>query len=296
MAPVLVRAPLPVPDSRPHGARLTLRLLAIAAVLSLGWAPAAVAVPASDAPSGAPARDAAAAPAPTPAPPAPDALAASPPTSSPPAPNPIPVLLVPGWLDDATTLTPLRDRFIGAGWPETHVAAITFSNATGSNEAHALEIAQAAALLKALTGAERIDIVAHSMGGLATREWLRRMGEARTFGGGEVPVRRVVFLGTPHRGTVVASLSWGDGGREMIPGSFFLTRLNTAPPVPDGVEALAIRTPVDTRVIPASSGELRGDGVQNLELCCPTHPGLVDDDRTFAALLAFLVGGDEGRE
>jgi triacylglycerol lipase len=208
--------------------------------------------------------------------------------------NPTPVLLVPGWADDATTLSALRERFVAAGWPETHVAAITFSNATGSNEQHADEIREAAALLKALTGAAHIDIVAHSMGGLATREWLRRAGDAQLFGGRPVPVRRVVFLGTPHRGTVVASFSWGDGGREMVPGSFFLNRLNSAPPVPEGVQALAIRTPVDTRVIPASSAELRGEGVENLELCCPTHPGLVDDERTFQALLSFLTESSGG--
>lgn len=205
-----------------------------------------------------------------------------------PVPERVPVLLVPGWADDATILTPLRDRLVNAGWPETHVASLTFSNATGSNEVHAEEIAKAAGLLMALTGASQVDLVAHSMGGLASREWMRRAGEARSFGGDPVPVRRVVFLGTPHRGTVVASFSWGDGGREMVPGSFFLTRLNAAASVPEGVRALAIRTPVDTRVIPASSAELRGERVENLELCCPTHPGLVDDDRTFAALLTFL--------
>jgi hypothetical protein len=42
-------------------------------------------------------------------------------------------------------------------------------------------------------------------------------------------------------------------------------------------------------VIPASSAILRGEGVFNLEICCPTHPALVDDDRTFEEILSFLL-------
>jgi triacylglycerol lipase len=194
---------------------------------------------------------------------------------------PVPVLLVPGWGDQAVTMEPLRRRFTEAGWPESRVSALSFRDPVGSNEAHAAEIDRAVRVLRGLTGAPVVDVVAHSMGGLATREFLRDGREAGR-------VRRAVFLATPHRGTVVAVLSWGDGGREMVPGSVFLNRLNGAPAVPEGVRALAVRTPVDLRVIPASSAILRGEGVENLEICCPTHQALVDDDRTFEEVLAFL--------
>jgi triacylglycerol lipase len=196
---------------------------------------------------------------------------------------PTPVLLVPGWGDLAVTMEPLRRRFTEAGWPESRVSVLAFRDPVGSNEAHAAEIDRAVRILRGLTGAPQVDVVAHSMGGLATRHFLQVGGEADR-------VRRAVFLGTPHRGTVVAVLSWGEGGREMVPGSIFLNRLNAGLPVPEGVEALAVRTPLDTRVIPASSAILHGAGVANVELCCPTHQGLVDDDRTFQEILLFLQG------
>jgi triacylglycerol lipase len=126
-----------------------------------------------------------------------------------------------------------------------------------------------------------VDLVAHSMGGLATRYFLLESEGASR-------VRSAVFLGTPHRGTVVAALSWGEGGRQMVPGSPFLERLNAAPALPQGVRGMSLRTPVDVQVIPASSAILRGEGVTNVELCCPTHNGLVDDDRVFQEILAFL--------
>ncbi len=205
-------------------------------------------------------------------------------------PDPVPVLVVPGWGDNAPDVEPIRQRLIGAGWPESRVSTLSFKDPVGSNAEHAAEIETAARVLRGLTGADRIDIVAHSMGGLAVRYYLKQAAEAEADG---VPVRRVVFLGTPHRGTVAAVLAWGDGGREMVPGSDFLMGLQHEGGVPEGVEALAVRTPVDLRVIPASSAVLRGDRVQNVELCCPTHTQLVDDEQTFEAILDFLVNGPD---
>lgn len=191
----------------------------------------------------------------------------------------VPVLLVPGWGDHAPDLQPLVIRLIEAGWPQTRVSALTFRDPVGSNRTHAEEVARAVETLRSLTGSDRVDVVAHSMGGLALRYYLQ-------FEDGHEVVRRAVFLGTPHRGTVAAMLAWGDGGREMVPGSDFLSHLNDHDGVPIGVETLAIRTPVDLRVIPGSSAML--PGARNLEICCPTHPGLVDDEDIARAVVQFL--------
>ncbi|NNL31072.1 MAG: alpha/beta fold hydrolase, partial [Gemmatimonadetes bacterium] len=106
-------------------------------------------------------------------------------------PRDVPVLLVPGWLDTARDLAALRIRLIGAGWPADHVETLTFEDPTGSNRDHAVELAAAVERLRQTTGAGEVDIVAHSMGGLAARWYLRH--------GGEAPIRRVVFLASPHR-------------------------------------------------------------------------------------------------
>lgn len=202
-----------------------------------------------------------------------------------PDPEVVPVLLVPGWSDDTVHMEPLRRRFLDAGWPASRVRPVEFSNPVGSNRTNAEEIARAVDVLRGLTGVDRVDVVAHSMGGLAVRHFLQSAD-------GESSVRRVVFLGTPHRGTVAAMLAWGEGGREMVPGSPFLTNLNEEAERPAEVEMLAIRTPVDLRIIPGSSAVL--PGVLNLEVCCPTHTELVDDDEVFRRVEAFLREGREG--
>jgi triacylglycerol lipase len=57
------------------------------------------------------------------------------------------------------------------------------------------------------TGHHKIVIVAHSMGGLATRAYLRDHGCKR--------IAKVITLGTPHRGTGLANFGAGPNSRQM---------------------------------------------------------------------------------
>lgn len=197
-----------------------------------------------------------------------------------PAPDELPVLLVPGWLDTARDLAAMRIRLLGAGWSGEHVETITFDDPTGSNRVHADELAEAVDSILTWTGAPAVNIVAHSMGGLATRWYLETNADA--------PVRKVIFIGSPHRGTLAAHLAWGEGGDEMMPESPFLDSLNARAPAPEGVDAITIRTLVDTHIVPGESATL--PGVPDYEICCPTHAGLIRDDEVFRIVLDFLEG------
>ena len=153
---------------------------------------------------------------------------------------------------------------MGAGLDGSLVRTLTFEEPTGSNVDHAEEIRSLVYELTTETGAEHVDIVAHSMGGLATRWYLNAHPDA--------PIRRVAFLGTPHRGTLSAHLAWGEGRDEMLPDSPFLQELNALPAVPEHVEAITVRTPIDTHVLPGGkrrSRRLRGPRRVLPEPCGP---------------------------
>ena len=190
-----------------------------------------------------------------------------------------PLVLVPGWAEEGQDLEPLKELFVGAGWPADDVAIVEFADPEGSNVDHAEELAAVVDDLLDRSGAERVDVVAHSMGGLATRYYLQN--------GGAGTVRRVAFMATPHRGTYVAYLAWGEGGREMHPGSVFLLDLQRFRAVPEDVEAITIRTKVDLHIIPPESATLVG--VPNLEVCCPSHIGILTHPDAFEALERFLL-------
>jgi len=193
----------------------------------------------------------------------------------------VPVLLVPGWSDTGRAMAALQIRLVSAGWSPESVEVVTFKEPAGGNRAHARELSDTIDAVLARTGAARLDVVAHSMGGLAVRAYLREHGGAK--------VRRVVFLATPQRGTLAAYLAFGRGRYDMIPDSPFLQWLNAGPPVPEGVEAMTVRTPLDAHVLPSESGTL--EGVEDQVVCCPTHAGLIQSLEAFRLVRRFLEEG-----
>lgn len=195
----------------------------------------------------------------------------------------VPVLLVPGWFDTERDLAALRIRFESSGWRPEEVEALSFQDPTGDNRRHAEEIDSAARALLERTGADELDVVAFSMGGLATRWYLLH--------GGPVPVRRAVFIATPHRGTWSAYLAWGHGSEDMEPESSFLDSLNAGAPLPPGIAAITVRTPFDTRVVPGESATL--EGFPDHTVCCPTHNGLLRDLEVFEIVRSFLLEGSD---
>jgi pimeloyl-ACP methyl ester carboxylesterase len=74
------------------------------------------------------------------------------------------------------------------------------------------------------TGADEVDIVGHSMGGVVARYYL-------TFGDGDTHVNRLITLGSPHFGTDVSAVGIGHASRELILGSQLVTRLAASPPL-----------------------------------------------------------------
>jgi triacylglycerol lipase len=178
-----------------------------------------------------------------------------------------PVLLVPGWSDTAASLEPLRRALCARGWPRRYVATLDFRDPYGTNREHAAEIAAAANALMRRTGRPRLDVVAHSMGGLAARLLV-----ARPQVGGD-GIRRIIALGTPHRGTWVAWLAWGEGGREMRPGSRLLAELEAAERAAAAVELCCVRARLDLRILPAASARL--DGARDGGSVWCTHRGML---------------------
>ncbi len=69
----------------------------------------------------------------------------------------------------------------------------------------------------AVTGEKNLTLVAHSMGGLICRAYLRRFGGSK--------ISQLVTLGSPHHGTFHAYLASGPNGSQMRPGNPWLVAL-----------------------------------------------------------------------
>ncbi|NLW91942.1 MAG: alpha/beta fold hydrolase [Syntrophomonadaceae bacterium] len=113
----------------------------------------------------------------------------------------VPVLLVPGAGLDATSFndlyameyTGLQQQLTSLGY---RVFVLTFSHLHGDNYIQAEQLAAAIERVKEVSGHTKIDIIAHSKGGMAARLYLSNMAGT----GYRDDVRRYVMLGTPNLG------------------------------------------------------------------------------------------------
>jgi triacylglycerol lipase len=123
-----------------------------------------------------------------------------------------------------------------------HRRALAPSYGGGSIEAMAVKLKRD---VDAAVGGGRIDLVAHSMGGLVARSYVQLLGGARR-------VDRLVTLGTPHHGTHAANFIPSALVRQLLPESPFLRHLN-AQPAPEGVAATSIVAGRDLLIQPVAS-------------------------------------------
>jgi hypothetical protein len=124
-----------------------------------------------------------------------------------------PIVFVHGWTFSDWEWETMIARFSGLGYPADYLAAIAFADPFGSNVSQARdELAPFVDDVLARTGAQRVDIVAHSMGGLSTRLWIK-------FHGGAEKVRDYVSLAGTHHGTAWScAFTWsGEGAEETCP-------------------------------------------------------------------------------
>ena len=187
-----------------------------------------------------------------------------------------PVLLVPGWSDRPSALGRIRSHLTGSGWPSAWVASIGFQDRYGSNVTHAREIAEIVDRLAALSPDRAVDIVAHSMGGLAVRYFLQHYPAGRG-------IRRIIFLGTPHAGTWAAWFAWGAARPELKRGSSFLESLTLPPDVRP--ELYSLYTSLDFRV-PPSSAQLPGS--RCISIACLGHRRLLRSPTALARITELL--------
>jgi pimeloyl-ACP methyl ester carboxylesterase len=121
-----------------------------------------------------------------------------------------------------------------------------------------------------ITGARKVILVGHSMGGLATRAYLHRnMNRDR--------VAKIITLGTPHRGTRHVQLFRRVGLRQMRPQNRWLTKLNQTeiPSLP--VPIISIYSYHDNFITPQDSSQLTH--AKNLPLAGIGHLEMVFSHR-----------------
>jgi triacylglycerol esterase/lipase EstA (alpha/beta hydrolase family) len=163
-----------------------------------------------------------------------------------PAPAKRPVVLIHGVLVNDGVLFGLRRYLVRRG--VAPIYTINYGPPFADIERFAAQLAAKIERICERTGAERVVLVAHSMGGLVARAYLRRFGPHR--------VARLVTLATPHHGSLLAYSFAGRGLTQMHPGNRWLGELNRDESKPSPVPITSIWSRHDTMVMPQASSVL----------------------------------------
>jgi triacylglycerol lipase len=190
-----------------------------------------------------------------------------------------PILFVHGYARSSSDWNTMIGRFEKDGWPKSSLSAYSY-NTSQSNKVDAEKEVKShvESLLKA-TGASKVDIVAHSMGSLNTRWYIK-------FLGGETKVDDWVSLGGPNHGTEFAKFCFSTSCVEMRVGSKFLAELNAGDETPGTVNYGTWWSPCDEIINPDSSVPL--SGATNTQTACISHLGLLTDETVYSQVREFV--------
>ncbi len=186
------------------------------------------------------------------------------------------VLLVHGFLCNRGFWQPWQRRLRAQGHP--HVA-LTLAPPFASIDDYAPAIDAAVRRLQGATGQPPL-VLAHSMGGLAVRAWMRAVP------GADARVWRVVTLGSPHQGTWAARHAHSINARQMrLDGEWVRQLARDEPPARRRLFE-CWRAGCDNVVYPQAATELPGAAMH--EVADAAHVELAFHPRVMAAVLERL--------
>ena len=187
-----------------------------------------------------------------------------------------PVMLVPGYGMNRACLfflaTYLRRRGWEWVWPvnnRPHSAGVPV---------YASRLAEAVARLRRETGAEQVDIVGHSMGGVIAAWYINQLG-------GHAHVRRLITLGTPGLGTRMHVFGTRHQARDMAPGAPVIAEIQGPQ-----VEAVSLWSRFDPLISPPEAAT--PPGVRAVEIGGAGHLEMLTSAAAFRAVRDALLEGE----
>ncbi|MFZ5756610.1 MAG: esterase/lipase family protein [Pseudomonadota bacterium] len=178
-----------------------------------------------------------------------------------------PILLVHGWGANSACFLVIQLWLKWRGYK--NVYAVSYTPPVIDARKLARQLARHIDSALAATGAQKVHIVAHSMGGLLTRYVIRHHGMADR-------IDKVITLGSPHMGSKLAGMLPGNGNiPQMRYRSAFTTELAEGGMTPGrDVRYYSIYSEFDNFVLPNHSSVLDGTA-QNIHVPYHGHVALL---------------------
>ena len=166
------------------------------------------------------------------------------------------ILLVHGYKCNAELWTWLKPRLRDEGY---ELVAINLEPAYAPLDKLVNQLHRCTETIAEQEEANKIVLIAHSMGGLVARACIERYGEGN--------IERIITIGTPHHGTRLAYYGLGKNARDMEPQSEWLKRLPSQ--WDKAIPLISIWSRDDNFVSPQSNAVLAG--AINIEVHAEGH-------------------------
>jgi triacylglycerol lipase len=190
-----------------------------------------------------------------------------------------PILFVHGYTESASVWNTMIGRFEKDGYAKSYLSAYSYNTSQSNITDAEKEVKPRVETLLKNTGATKVDIIAHSMGSLNTRYYIKNLG-------GDLKVDDWVSLGGPNHGTDFANWCSSTSCIEMRIGSTFLNNLNATDETPGAVSYGTWWSPCDSIINPDSSVAL--SGATNTKTACISHTDLMNDATVYGQVREFV--------
>ncbi len=191
----------------------------------------------------------------------------------------VPVVLVHGYFQNRVDFIYLARRLRAAGAGPLYAFNFLWPQAL---ETSSRQVARFVDQVREETGAEQVDLLSHSTGGLFVLDLIATRPEV---------VRRAAVIAIPARGVPWRGPVLGRSGSQLRVGSLYQSGRSA---YAEDVPVLSVYSAHDNLVNPVTTSELEGPMVRNMRVEGPGHLGVLFDAGIGDAVVAFL--GDEAAE
>ncbi|MCX5144954.1 MULTISPECIES: triacylglycerol lipase [unclassified Streptomyces] len=191
-----------------------------------------------------------------------------------------PVVFVHGYTGNASNWVTARSVFQLNGWSSSNLFAYEY-NSYGNNITNAQGLATFVNNVKARTGASKVAIVNHSMGGLVSQYYLKVLG-------GNTSVSHLASIAGANHGTTYAGACLiYTTCQQMYPGSSFISQITSGDETPGDTKYATWYSACDGIILPYTSTRL--SGATNNNVLCQTHIGYLTDTVVLGQIARFVA-------
>lgn len=200
--------------------------------------------------------------------------------------SPVPVVFVHGYMQNRVGFIGLARALAKRGFGPLFGFNYDW---LGTLDASAERLGRFVDAVCAETGAEHVDLVCHSMGGLVALEMMRQRSQATPSAPSALRVRRCVTIASPHAGVMWKGPIFGAGGRSLRRGSsFFEVHASVNVCVP----CLSVYSTHDNVVHPKETSSLAKRGGQDVEVEGLAHLAILFSPAVAEHVARFLGASD----